>query len=355
MLKPLTRRLVERLLASPWMREALWRHARDLFTAPRQSPAAAPPAYAEAPARYALGRRPLAREGAPPIFISARFRSGSTLLWNLFRHLPGHTAYYEPLNERGWFRADDGRGTDVTHLGVDDYAAEYRGLVELESCFSELWGYRRLFMDEASFDPAMARYLSTLIARAPARPVLQFNRVDFRLRWLRARFPEARILHLYRCPRDQWVSTLRGDSEPGPTARLADFGPHDRFYLLPWLADLRAVFPCLDLPGDWHPYAAHYLLWRLSWLYGRQGADASIAYEALVDDLPGSFAALTEPLALGPVDTAPLAALVKGDRAPRWPRYADAAWFEAIESECEAVLAPALLPATGRPAGVALD
>src|SRR4029453_9208736 len=37
-----------------------------------------------------------------PVFITARFRSGSTLLWNLFRHLSGCTSYYEPLNERRW-------------------------------------------------------------------------------------------------------------------------------------------------------------------------------------------------------------------------------------------------------------
>src|SRR5437868_4059285 len=38
-----------------------------------------------------------------PIFITGRFRSGSTLLWNIFRHTPGCTSYYEPLNERRWF------------------------------------------------------------------------------------------------------------------------------------------------------------------------------------------------------------------------------------------------------------
>src|SRR5437763_16548303 len=47
-----------------------------------------------------------ARSNVPqhsPIFITGRFRSGSTLLWNIFRHIPGCTAYYEPLNERMWF------------------------------------------------------------------------------------------------------------------------------------------------------------------------------------------------------------------------------------------------------------
>ncbi len=32
-----------------------------------------------------------------PVFVTARFRSGSTLLWNLFRNTPEETAYYEPL------------------------------------------------------------------------------------------------------------------------------------------------------------------------------------------------------------------------------------------------------------------
>jgi hypothetical protein len=37
------------------------------------------------------------------VIISACFRSGSTLLWNLFRAMEGCTAYYKPFNERRWF------------------------------------------------------------------------------------------------------------------------------------------------------------------------------------------------------------------------------------------------------------
>lgn len=63
-----------------------------------------------------------------PVFITARFRSGSTLLWNLFRHVPGCTAYYEPLNERRWFDpASRGDRVDKTHVGVEDYWREYKG------------------------------------------------------------------------------------------------------------------------------------------------------------------------------------------------------------------------------------
>src|SRR5262245_50341535 len=67
-----------------------------------------------------------------PIFITARFRTGSTLLWNIFRHVDGCTAYEEPLNERRWFDpAVRGVWVDRTHQGVSDYWSEYDGLSEL--------------------------------------------------------------------------------------------------------------------------------------------------------------------------------------------------------------------------------
>lgn len=46
------------------------------------------------------GFAPPTPQQGPPIFITGRFRSGSTLLWNLFRQARGVTSYYEPLNER---------------------------------------------------------------------------------------------------------------------------------------------------------------------------------------------------------------------------------------------------------------
>ena len=73
-----------------------------------------------------------------PIFITARFRSGSTLLWNIFRQIDGLHSYYEPLNERMWFdkthREDH---TDKSHLGVKDYWCEYDHLVDLAQFFQK--------------------------------------------------------------------------------------------------------------------------------------------------------------------------------------------------------------------------
>ncbi len=40
------------------------------------------------------------------VFITGRFRSGSSVFWNVFRAQQSCTAYYEPLNERRWFDSE---------------------------------------------------------------------------------------------------------------------------------------------------------------------------------------------------------------------------------------------------------
>src|SRR5579884_2513478 len=113
---------------------------------------------AEVPYRD-LGRAP-DEPAARPVFITARFRSGSTLLWNLFRQVGTCTAYYEPLNERRWFDpAGRGANTDAAHRHVDNYWREYDGLEELGALYREEWTRRRLFMDASSWDSDLASYI----------------------------------------------------------------------------------------------------------------------------------------------------------------------------------------------------
>jgi len=344
MVKRLVKSAAEGLLATDFFRRALRRHASDFIERPRLGAGNGMPDYVTPPADYALGT-PNEATAVAPIFVTARFRSGSTLVWNLFRQLHGCTAYYEPLNERRWFLpSSEGKRTDATHLGVRDYGTEYRGMNDLDGLFHRDWTFRNLYMDETSVDWHLYQYIDQLIRRAPALPVLQFNRVDFRLRWLRAWFPRARILHLYRNPRDQWVSTLRGNSNIDTRSRLADFEAADRFYLLPWWDNLRGVFPCLDIDPDWHPYCAHYLLWRLSWLHGREHAEVSVAYETLVENFADTFGAIAAKLELPVIDSAALAGVIQGDHSPRWPRFADAEWFSEQEARCETLLAASTHP-----------
>lgn len=274
------------------------------------------------------------------VFITARFRSGSTLLWNLFRNVRGCTAYYEPLNERRWFDpAARGDRVDTTHRKVEDYWKEYDGLDVLGKYFRDEWAGRALYMDVCSWDPDLKRYVETLIERAPGRPVLQFNRIDFRLPWFRRHFPAARVVHLYRHPRDQWCSALLDLKRFPPDGRVADFAPHDGFYLLGWARDLKYQFPFLDERAAEHPYQLFYYLWKLSYLFGRKYAHHSLAFEHLVADPEEQLRRLFAAIDLEGYDLDRLKGLIVRPALGKWKDYADDAWFRRHESACERVLA----------------
>lgn len=303
-----------------------------------------PPRFSDA----VLARRPYPELGgaAPgparpaPVFITARFRTGSTLLWNIFRHVDACTAYYEPLNERRWFRPSLRREwVDPTHQGVEDYWREYDGLSELEALYREEWTRRRLYMDGASSDLDLQAYLDVLIARARRVPVLQFNRVDFRLPWLRAAFPRARLIHLYRNPRDQWCSALVQPASTPRDVTLDRFQPYDHFFLCPWAEDLKYHFPFLDPARRDVAYRAFYYLWKLSYYFGTTYAHHSLAFEALVEHPSQELAKLMAAARIADYDEHKLLPLIGQSRSGQWRRWADAAWFERHEAACEETLA----------------
>lgn len=277
------------------------------------------------------------RAGAP-IFITARFRSGSTLLWNLFRHVEGCTAYYEPENERRWFDpATRGSRVDRTHHGVEEYWREYEGMEDLDRYFRVEWIDHNLYMDATFWEPDLRRYLSELIMRAHGRAVLQFNRVDFRLPWLRAHFPEARLVHLVRHPRDQWCSALVDPGQVPRDVSTSDFERYDHFYLLPWVRDLKYQFPFLDDRIEPHPYRLFYYVWKLSYLYGVTYADLSLRFEDLTGDPDRQIAGLMAAVGQTSYDAERLRSLVQ-PAPPRWDRFAPDSWYRQHEDVCEATL-----------------
>ena len=145
-----------------------------------------------------------------PIFISGRFRSGTTAMWRLFDELPEFAAFYEPCHDN-LFGHIHYTSPSKDHRGISDYWKEYRPfLLDLESNYDRSFGTARLHLEADDEFPTLEAYLRVLIDRAhPRRPVLQFNRVDLRLPWLVRRFPEATIVHLFRDARSTWVSSRR--------------------------------------------------------------------------------------------------------------------------------------------------
>ncbi|NOG82709.1 MAG: sulfotransferase [Candidatus Scalindua sp. SCAELEC01] len=329
--------IVNFLLHSNYFRESLWETSKDIFCQNNYIPTNKLSLHS-IPAQYKCSTENSKNEIAP-VFVTARFRSGSTFFWQLFRNIDGTTTYYEPLNENRWYLHNEVKPQiDPTHLGVKDYHKEYYGMSYLDKWFRYEWSYRYLFMDEKHYDPNLYNYINALIVGASGIPVLQFNRMDFRLAWLKANFPKAKIVHLYRNPREQWMSIQRDGGVVPLEYKLSPSSNLALFDTLHWARDLRHVFPFLELDNEIHPYALHYFIWRLSYSFGKCYADYSIAYEDIITEFRETFGRLLDDLGINGVDINLLLPLNRGRVRNSWQEYAPVLWFEEIETKCDRIL-----------------
>lgn len=170
-----------------------------------------------------------------PIFLSGLWRSGSTYIWSQFRENPETYCFYEPLNQ-GLGRLNKKRiGTynpEVTKVNTHPvlekpYFAEFEPLLKRRGVkkFKRRFAYDCFAMDEEEKDEALKKYINSLCNLAQTQnkiPVLGFNRVCFRLGWLKNSFG-APIVHIDRNAREIWNSYTR----------LANLGNYT--YFLIWL------------------------------------------------------------------------------------------------------------------------
>jgi len=171
---------------------------------------------------------------------------------------------------------------DDHHFFVGNYYDSLKGFRRIPSLFDPSWGNTSLYMDRNSCNDAMHRYLSyvigTALGQAP-RAMLKENRFAFRLGWLRANFPGAKIVHIYRDKDAQWRSILRRVRQHlGRT----DVGENDvnfrGFSIASWCEDLKSRFPQLEAGNSRNGYERFCKLWELSLSEQQRYADISIDY-----------------------------------------------------------------------------
>ena len=272
----------------------------------------------------------------PPVFITARFRTGSTMLWNMFRQLQATTSFYEPLHEELIQFINEGIEPQPEHFHVDSYFDEYAWLDDVLKFHNAGFGTSHLHLEKEESRPALRAYVTALLhaAREDKTPVLKFNRIDFRLEWMRANFPQARILHLYRSPRAQWYSSLVRFPEDVDTHLNAD-----PYRITTWSRDLCGIFPFLASPYLEHLYQRFYYLWKLSYLAGTRLADWSVSYEDILAD-PNAM--IPKILGFAGLDTpenqAKALTVIKATPQRLWKQDKSDEWFDAQERHCEDLL-----------------
>ena len=253
----------------------------------------------------------------------------------MFRQVPNVLAFYEPLHEQLPVLIKNHVPIQSRHFFVDDYFREYPPVEELEQYHAPEFGVCRLHLEANNEYPDLKKYIEYLIGTVPSEkmPVLQFNRIDFRLAWIRANFPDALILHLYRGSRDQWISTIEHHRQV--VEKDLDADP---YLITTWSKDLCRQFPFLASNYIKHLYQRHYYLWKLSYSVGSRLSDLSLAYE---DIMKSPEQKVAEILALSELSRAHVrrcVSVVEKRPISQWRAYRDAQWFEQMEYECERTL-----------------
>jgi hypothetical protein len=225
----------------------------------------------------------------------------------------------------------------ASHRGVDNYWGAYQNrLDDVERLHRPHFGLHRLRLEADEEWHDLQTYLDSLIdGAAPDTAVLQFNRVDFRLPWLKARFPQAKIIHLFRDCRDSWFSMTRQ-----LTPAEADDPARGHVYdLLEWSVSLAEDFPFLADPAIKSLYERHYYLWKLSLLMGQRCSDLSLSYDHhFRSDRHAGLQRLAGAGCLDQSQIDGLSGLVVAGETGRWAERHPEPWFREIETRCEGTL-----------------
>lgn len=205
-----------------------------------------------------------------PLFITGRFRSGTSFLWQLFNQLEGFCAWYEPLHPQ-LLAAIEHVQPKSDHVGIDDYWHNYRKHPDFSRVYRPQFAVEHLYLEESDCYTELEEYINKLIELSGDDvPVIQFNRVDLRLSWLKAKFPNAKIIHIKRNP----LQLYHSQRKHIPKAKRDDPNYWDAYELPAWCHALNDTLATHSTHQ--HAFYGFYLLYQLSELMAKNHADVSI-------------------------------------------------------------------------------
>jgi hypothetical protein len=262
------------------------------------------------------------------VFVTGDFCSGSTLLFTLFRKTNAYYCLYEPLHE--WIpefliyglRPDP----QDHHFFVNSYYDEFKGFSHARKLHNPRWGAHELYLPPDADGDDLYRYINYLVGsafgRAP-RVMFKENRLPFRLGWIRAKFPAAKIVHVHRPKEDQWKSVVR---RVQLHKKRQDVGQEsvtfNGFNIHTWCEDLKPVFPELDAANFKNGFDRFSALWKLSFEENRKYSDVSIDYRDLQRNFVNTADQMWQAIGVSGIDSASLERFViqqegKGSAARR--------------------------------------
>jgi len=246
------------------------------------------------------------------VFVTGDYCSGSTLVNTLFRKSGQYYCLYEPLHERLpefliWRPNPDSYDH---HFFAEDNYREMAGFDRITELHSPRWGSSNLYLPSDAEADDLYRYMTYLIGsafgRAP-RVMFKENRIAFRLGWIRAKFPSAKIVHIHRDAESQWKSNVRRGQE---FLRKEDVGQNEVTYngfnVATFCEDLKSAFPELDAKNFKTGYERFRKLWELSYQQNQKYSDISVNYRDLTHNFEPTWTRVWSSIGAPAIDIAAL-------------------------------------------------
>jgi hypothetical protein len=228
------------------------------------------------------------------VFISGDFSSGTTALFTLFRATGDFCCFYEPLHEKLPEYLVYPLRPDEHHVNVEPYFTELKRAREVPRLFRPEWATNRLHLGGEDEAPELERYLRYLVELGlmqQGRVLVKENRIGFRLEWLRARFPEAKIVHIHRDRDKQWASYIRrGQQFLGRDDLGQDSVHFEGFNIATFCEDLTGTYPELAASHSSSGYERYSKLWTASLEEGERHSDVSISLDELTSHFDTTIA-----------------------------------------------------------------